>query len=98
MFNLGHTISMTLLQLQIDVQKVFTMRQIYMVTHQFLYGRGKIAQPVSTLSYICIVYCIVVHDLKQTCPLKSVILMLACVHQGWVLYRELMFEQVSCLN
>jgi hypothetical protein len=40
-------------------------------------GRGRIAQPLSSLSSICIVFCIDVNELKQACPLKSDISLLA---------------------
>jgi hypothetical protein len=42
--------------------------------------KGRMTQPVSSLLSVCFVFC-VVHELKQTVPLKSGILVLANVHQ-----------------
>jgi hypothetical protein len=55
------------LQLQMYVKKD-TIRQKYMTTKQVFCGRGSMAQPVSGLSYICIM----AHELKQVRPLNSV--------------------------
>jgi hypothetical protein len=57
-----------------DVQKVYLMPQIYIhsyTTVSFLGGEGSPNLWVA-LSFIC-----VVHDLKQVCPLKGGILLLA---------------------
>jgi hypothetical protein len=77
MFNLGHIFSLTVLQLQIDVQMV-TM--------------GRITQPVSSLSSICIVFCPVIQELKQAGSLKSGISQLACVQHRCLLYEKLMHK------
>jgi hypothetical protein len=45
-------------------------------------------------SSICVVFCVVVHELKQAGGLKSGISLLASVHQRCVLYQELMNELV----
>jgi hypothetical protein len=60
----------------------------------FFRGRVTIAQPVSSLSSICIVFCAVVHELNQTSPLKSGISLLARINPRCVLYQEFMFALV----
>ncbi len=45
-------------------------------TVSFMEG-GKIAQPVNSLSSICIVFCFVLYKLKKAGPLKSDIRLLA---------------------
>jgi hypothetical protein len=49
----------------------------YMVTQQFLSWKDKIAQLVSSLSSICVVFCIVVHAMIQAGPCMSGISFLA---------------------
>jgi hypothetical protein len=92
MFNLGHTISWTVLQLQMGVHKV-TVRQKSMLHDNFFHGKGRISQPLRSFSSFCIVFW-VVNKMKQASPLKSGTSQLACVHRRRVLYQELMFEQV----
>jgi hypothetical protein len=49
---------------------------------------------VSSLSSICFVFYVVVHESKQAGPLKRGICLLACAHQKCVVYQELMLELV----
>jgi hypothetical protein len=57
--------------------------------------RGRIALPVRRLPFICIVFYVVVHELKQASHPKSGILLLACIlcslNMG-VVSRTNMFE------
>ncbi len=64
MFHLEHNYinSETVLQLQMDTEK-FNETEIHGYTTVFC-GRGRIAQPMSSLSSICIVFCIVVLVMK----------------------------------
>jgi hypothetical protein len=55
----------------------------------FFHRRGRIAQSVSSLSSICIVFCFVVHELKQAGPLKSGISLLAWIYQRCILFWEI---------
>jgi hypothetical protein len=92
MFNLWHKINWTVLQLQMDVQK-FAIR--YTLLHNRLFcGRGRIAQPVSGLSSIWIVFCNVIHELKRASPLKSGISLSAWIHWRCVLYQDIMIGLV----
>jgi hypothetical protein len=50
----------------------------------FFGGTGRIAQPVSSLTSICIVFCIVVHVMKGQVLRRN--------HQRCVLCREFMFQ------
>jgi hypothetical protein len=74
------------------------MRQIHTCTQQFFGGRGWIGQPVSSTSSVFIVFCIVVHKLKQACPLKSGISLLAQIHRRCVLYQEFILHLVLVIT
>jgi hypothetical protein len=81
-------ITWTELQLQMDEQKVI-QRDRCTKSHDSFF-----VEPLSSLLFIWVVFCIVVHELKQACPLKSSISLLARIHRRCVLYRKFMFELV----
>jgi hypothetical protein len=68
-------------------RKVFQCNRYTWLHNSFFRRRGRITKPLSSLSFICTVFCLVVYQLKQAGSLKSGILLLARFHQRWLLYR-----------
>jgi hypothetical protein len=92
-------ITRTVLQLQMDVQTWLQWDKNAWLHNSYFGGRWRIAQPVSSLSSFCIVFCVVVNVMKQTGHQKSGILLVAhfywrCIfiENFWAIYYHMLCQ------